>query len=82
MEIYSVIVFLVYYFPRWNWRLYSYLREDGNNIKGNLFWPSYDSELNFSWSDSNTYRDSVLVPVLGVHREAALRNVDTRGLLV
>lgn len=30
-------------------------------------------ELSFHWSDSNTQRDSVLVPVLGIQREAAPR---------
>jgi len=29
------------------------------------------SELSFHWSDSNTHRDYVLVPILDIQREAA-----------
>jgi hypothetical protein len=29
------------------------------------------SKLSFHWSDSNTHRDSVLVPTLDIQREAA-----------
>jgi hypothetical protein len=42
-------------------------------MKDYYFLPSYDSELSFSWSDSNTQGDYVLVPVLGIQCEATPR---------
>jgi hypothetical protein len=42
-------------------------------MKDHYFLPSYDSELSFPWSDSNTQRDFMLVPVLGIQHEAAPR---------